>query len=165
MSVRMMDEAEAILADLEGEEAVIECREIAADARAADLAKRNEAVREAMADYLNAFGETPDIGGLPDTLDDKIAEELNKAIEDGEPFADAEEFHHVLGIQNDGGDEPAEDGRPFASDAGWNEADHPRGQPDNAGQFGPGSGGGSSEGNAIKPDEREPRGDSGAKKR
>lgn len=32
---------------------------------------------------------------------------------------------------------------PLASDA-WNEGDHPRGQPENAGQFGPGGGGGSS---------------------
>lgn len=36
--------------------------------------------------------------------------------------------------------------RPFAHDAAWNEGDHPRGQPCNAGQFGPGGGGSSAKG-------------------
>jgi hypothetical protein len=39
----------------------------------------------------------------------------------------------------------------FAHDAGWNEADHPRGQPSNAGQFGAGGGGGASKGAKAAP--------------
>ncbi len=45
-----------------------------------------------------------------------------------------------------GGANDADD--PFAHDA-WSEADHPRGQPDNAGQFGSGGGGGGSGGRQM----------------
>ena len=68
-------------------------------------------------------------------------------IEDG-PDDDEELAETPADVVDMLGFDPLDINEGEAMDAGWNESDHPRGQPDNAGKFGAGGGGGASK----KPD-------------
>jgi phage-related protein (TIGR01555 family) len=106
-----------------------------------------EEVRTKVANDPESGFDSIDPEDVPDLLEEE-EEGLEPVGGRPQPQAEAE-----AGVKPEGGAEAGDSVLPFVGDD-WNEADHPRGQPGNAGQFGSGGGGGSKPTNRLTPKEK-----------
>jgi hypothetical protein len=54
---------------------------------------------DAATEYVDKFGDSPPVAGLPASKHDAAADLILKAVADGEPFASDAAFYEALGLK------------------------------------------------------------------